>query len=284
MVTQEEYVELRRLLIADLSHLATLVITHNKPVVEASIRSASVILRRWLIEDKLAILANAVQATPTVPVLDTSAVFAEITRQSTTEYFLTGGVRFAGTPLLGICSFSSPVPEKGSLLPIDKLEYTMLRLHQFKSQPRMHFKGTNFSCEEIIKYTANKLGGVHIDFNRQGDAKYAKLNEKYAKLDEAASYMKYGGPLSLEEPQPSELYLVLEPKGTEVLSGAHIEIIAAAASLLHVHFDERPIMDVRIKKTIRSQLKKFFLGTHTPALFEEGKQLTSSKQNTSEEG
>jgi hypothetical protein len=282
MITQEEYVELRRLLIADLSHLATLVITHNRPVVEASIRSASVILRRWLIEDKLAILANAVQATPTVPVLDTSAVFAEIARQPTTEYFLTGGVYFAGTPRQGICSFSSPAPEEGWLLPIDKLDYTMLRLHQFKSQPRMHFKGINFSCEEIIKYTANKLGGVHIDFSRQGDPKYAKLNDKYAKLDEAASYMRYGGPLAPGEPQPSELYLVLEPKGSEVLSGAHIEIIAAAASLLQVHFDGRPIMDGRIKKTIRSQLRKFFMGTHAPVLFEEGKQLTPSKRDSEE--
>lgn len=275
MITQEEYVELKRLLIADLGHLATLVITHNKPVEEASIRSASVILRRWIIEDKLAILANAVKAKPTVPALDTSAVFAEIARQPTTEYFLTGGVSFAGEPRRGFCSFSSPMPETGWLLPVDKLQYTMLSLPQFKSQPRMHFMGTNFSCEEIIKYTANKLGGVHIDFRRQE-------NDKFAKLYEAASYMKFGGPLAPGRPQPSQLYFVLEPKGTEVLSGAHIEITAAAASLLQVHFNGRPIMDVLTRHTVRSQIRKFFMGTPMPAVFEEGAQLTPGKRNYSE--
>jgi hypothetical protein len=74
--------------------------------------------------------------------------FAEIARQPTTEYFLTGGVRFAGKLCLGVCSFSSPIPETGWLLPIDKLRDTMLSLHQFKTQPRMHFKGTDFSCEK----------------------------------------------------------------------------------------------------------------------------------------
>jgi hypothetical protein len=131
--------------------------------------------------------------------------------------------------------------------------------------------------------TANKLGGVHIDFRRQGDQKYAKLNEKYAKLDEAASYMRFGGPLAPGQPQPSELYFVLEPKGVEVLSGAHIEIIAAAASLLQVHFDGRPVMDVRIQKSVRAQLRKFFMGTRVPALFDGGKQLTPGKRNITEE-
>jgi hypothetical protein len=151
---------------------------------------------------------------------------------------------------LGVSSFSGPPPESGWLLPIDKLADAMLPLHQFKSQPRMHFKGTNFSCEEIIKYTANKLGGVHIDFRRK---------------------------------ELSELYLVLEPRGSEILSGAHREVIAAAASLIQVHLNGQPVMDVRIKKSFWSRFRRLFLGTRIPALFDQGKQLKPGKRDITKE-
>lgn len=278
-MTNQEYIEMRRLFLDDLRHLGALIITHNKPIEEASIRSASVILRRWLIEDKLAILAKTVQAEPTFPCIDTSPVFEEIPRQPSTEYFLTGGVRFdQGKLCLGVSSFSSPPPESGSLLPIDRLEQKMLALHQFKSQPRMHFMGTNFSCEEIIKYTANKLGGVHIDFSRQGNERYAKLDAKYAEMDEAAAYMKFGGPIEPGQPHPSKLYMPLERTGSEILSGAHIEIIAAAASLIQVHFDDRPVMEVTVKKSWRSRVKRLFGRSRITTIFEDGKPLRGARQ------
>ncbi|HEV7880184.1 hypothetical protein [Bradyrhizobium sp.] len=280
MLTNDEYIEMRRLFLDDLRHMGTLIITHNKPVEEASIRSASVILRRWLIEDKLAILAKTVQAEATFPCVDTSPVFEEIPRQPSTEYFLTGGVRFdQGKLCLGVSSFSSPPPESGSLLPIDRLEQKMLTLHQFKSQPRMYFLGTNFSCEEIIKYTANKLGGVHIDFSRQGNEKYAQLNEKYAKLDEAAAYMKFGGPLPQGQLHPSKLYIPLERTGSEILSGAHIEIIAAAASLIQVHFDGKPVMQISVKKSWWSRVRPLFGPARVTNIFEDGKQLQQKRHH-----
>jgi len=142
----------------------------------------------------------------------------------------------------------------------------MMSLHDFKRQPRIHFQGFSFSCEEIIKYTANKLGGVHIDFRRDGD-------ERLAKLDQAAAYMKFGGPLSDDEPQPSELYFVLEPKGSQVLSGVHIEIIAAAASLIQVQFDGQPVVQVTRTKTIWSTLKGRLTSKPLPDLLDQGKKL-----------
>ena len=85
--------------------------------------------------------------------------------------------------------------------------------------------------------------------------------------------MKFGGPLPAEEPQPSELYFVLEPTGSEILSGVHIEIVAAAASLIQVEFDGLPVMNITVKKSYWSRMKKFFFPSRLPPLYEQGKQL-----------
>jgi hypothetical protein len=34
----------------------------------------------------------------------------------------------------------------------------------FLKQKRMYFDGHFYTCEDIIKYVANKLGGAHLDF------------------------------------------------------------------------------------------------------------------------
>ena len=121
------------------------------------------------------------------------------------------------------------------------------RLGDFLRQRRLFFEGSYFTCEDIIKYTANKLGGAHYDLNRSGH---------WAKLDEAASYMKFGGPQPWDHQPPSHIYLCLEPESAEVLSGLHIEVIAAATSLIHVHLSDVPVMQLQRRKSWRAWLRE----------------------------
>jgi len=76
-------------------------------------------------------------------------------------------------------------------------------------------------------------------------------------MDRAASYMKFGGPNPIGYPPPTHLYLVLEPEGAEVLSGMHIELIAAATSLIQVRLDGSPVLELKSKKTLRSRVEEF---------------------------
>ncbi len=69
--------------------------------------------------------------------------------------------------------------------------------------------------------------------------------------------MKYGGPRPSPDWDPdSEIYMVLEPSSNEVLSGLHIEIIAAAASFIHIKFDGSPIMKLTTKTSLRTRLPR----------------------------
>jgi len=58
----------------DLRTLVKLVITFRKPLTEADIRLASVILRKWLIDGMLGRLCHSIEARPTFSVLDNAAV------------------------------------------------------------------------------------------------------------------------------------------------------------------------------------------------------------------
>jgi len=70
--------------------------------------------------------------------------------------------------------------------------------------------------------------------------------------------MTYGGPPVPEGAQPpSAVYLILEPKSTEVLSGLHIEIIAAATSLIQIRFDGEPFFPLEVRRTVRSSAKQW---------------------------
>ena len=104
------------------------------------------------------------------------------------------------------------------------MKQTLVGFGAFKNQKRLYFEGDYFSCEEIITFTANKLGGVHLD---------AKRNSRQEKLERAARFMTFGGPLVEADLRAgTELHLMVEPTSKEVFSGLHVEIIAAGASFL----------------------------------------------------
>jgi hypothetical protein len=63
---------------------------------------------------------------------------------------------------------------------------------------------------------------------------------------------------------PSELYLALESKGSEILSGLHIEIIAAAASFVHLHLDGEPVVLWNESKSLWQRMRDLFKPKRKP--------------------
>jgi hypothetical protein len=245
--TGKEVREVYRQLQSDLAALFKLVHAHRKPISEGDIRLASVVLRKWLIDGLLGGLCNTARVEATVPVLDNSVPLAALLREPSINYFLTGGVRFNGVPIRGIYNSALP-PEGRPLLPVEVMPDKELKASAFLAQQRLFFEGTFYSCEDIIKFTAHKLGGAHFD---------TKRNPSLEKLDRASQYMKYGGPQPSPDWEPdSEIYMVLEPNSNEVLSGSHIEIIAAAASFIQIKLDGKPIMKLTRKTSFRARLRR----------------------------
>ncbi|MGO4386745.1 hypothetical protein AB4Y85_04355 [Microvirga sp. 2YAF29] len=237
--------ECLKLLESDLHTLSRLVITHRTPVTEGDIRAASAILRRWSNEGLIGQLCNELGVTPSFPVLDNQAIIDALPEEPSVTFFLTGGVNFNGTPIMAIYHSAKSVGN-GPILLVDTMITRLMNTGKFLRQKRVLFEGGYFTCEDIITFTANKLGGVHLDFDR---------NPRQAQMERAAEYMTFGGPPSkIATEPPGEIYLVVEPDSTEILSGFHVEIIAAAASLLSIHFDGKPLVDFTIRRSLWHRL------------------------------
>jgi hypothetical protein len=238
-----------RLLISDLETLFKQTFTHKSPVLDGDIRAASVILRKWVCEELITKLCKELGVVPSVPILDNQKVIEAISKQASVTYFLTGGVRFAGRPVMGIYN-STALAMSAPLLPINQMPQKMVKFGKFARQKRVFFEGNYFTCKDIILFTANKLGGVHLDFTR---------TNRQEVMERAANYMTFGGPLNkIDRKPPGELYFQLEPEGREVLSGFHIEIVAAAASLVSLHIDGKPLIKLETNRGVISRLLEPF--------------------------
>jgi len=249
---RDELREYHRMLKSDLDTLFRLVFTYRKPVSEGDIRLASVILRKWLVEGQLGQFCNAARAKATFWALDNEQVCKALPATPQINYFLTAGVRMNGIPVKAIYNATVPPPPV-PLVPVDTIHVRSFTLHEFLRQKRLYFEGTFFSCEDIIKFTANKLGGAHLDFNRV----------KEAQLNRAASFMMYGGPANPQDViRQIEIYMVLEPKSTEILSGVHLEIIAAATSLIQVRVDGRPVVKLRTTRSLVTRVREWLWPTN----------------------
>jgi hypothetical protein len=244
---EEEVREVYRQLESDLTTLFKLVFTFRKPVSEGDIRIASVILRKWLIDGLLGRLCNATGIEATIPALDNSVALAALANHPAIDYFLTAGIRFNGVPVSGIYNSGDPFQGKPQI-PVDRMLDREMKVSEFLAQKRLYFEGALFSCADIIKFTANKLGGAHFDTRRE---------PHHEQLDRASQYMKYGGPHPSPEWDPgSQIYMVLEPDSKEVLSGLHIEIVAAATSFIQIRFGGNPIMKLTTKTSLRTRLRR----------------------------
>lgn len=244
--SEEEILILKATLESDLSTLFRLTFVKG-PATDGDIRMASVILRKWLVEGLLGRLCNALGLVPTFPVYDNAPAIAAIAADPSINYYLTGGVRFIGQPVFGIYHSTASIPSASShaFYPVGP---TLMTASKMLKQRRLFYAGQWFSCKDAIAYTANKLGGAHLDFRRD------------APIEAAANFMTFGGPLGrIGREPPGELYLTVEPNGREILTGFHIEVIAAAASFSQIHMNGEALIDIAklLRPTIRARLRSW---------------------------
>lgn len=233
------------LLEGDLHTLFKLIVTHRRPVTESDIRAASGILRRWLLEGTIGKLANKLDVRATFPLNDNSAVFEAIPHAADIRYYLTAGVSLNGHPYMHVYDSKLPADAPRSL-PIGNMPIKMVSVSKLLTQPRLFFADDSFTCEEIIRFTANRLGGVHLDFRRK---------DRETMLETAGQYMTFGGPLNrVEIGTPGKLHLDVEPQSREALSALHLVVVSAASSLLQVHFDGQPLLKFERKRSIASRV------------------------------
>ena len=203
-------------------------------------RLASVILRKWLIDGLLGQLTNVARCTATFSVVDNSPVCAEIIGKADIQYYFTGDVHFNNQPCNGL--YYSTVRSQGkSRLNLAGLKRKEVKVGEFLHQKRVYFRGTFLTCEQIIKFIANKLGGAHLNFDRQG---------QFSKMEEAAAYLTIGGPDRDISDFPSEVYIRLEPKSSEIFTPFHFEVIAAACSFIQIRFDGEPLLQITKTRSV----------------------------------
>jgi hypothetical protein len=242
--TDGELAEHSRMLESDLDSLFKLVFTYRKPLAEGDIRLASVILRKWLTDGLLGHYCHVGGVSPTLEALDTIEICDAVAAHPHVNYFLAAGIMANGRPIESI--YNATIPYPGKPLISIKMKRREFQLQDFLRQKRMYFEGDFYTCEDIIKYVANKLGGAHLDFSR----------EKFQGIERAAAYMTYGGRLPDPANPPSPMYIILEPESKEILSGAHVEIIAAAASLVNLRLNGKPILVLTKHPSLRTRLRR----------------------------
>lgn len=155
--TKKEFDEHHRMLNSDLHSLFKLVFAYRKPLAEGDVRLASVILRKWLVGGLLGHFCKVAGVKPAFLALDTEEVCNALVGHPNINYFLTGGIRADGVPVQGIYHANVP-SKKRPLIPVDAIKTKEFSLREFLGQKRLYFEGTFFSTEDIIKFTANKLG------------------------------------------------------------------------------------------------------------------------------
>jgi hypothetical protein len=233
--------ELAKQLSEDLNALNKFLVS-DKPLPPSHVRiTASPILRKWFIEGWINKLAKQAQVEYTFKSLDTDQIVSSIESIPDIQFFLTGGIMMDGLPIRGYYVSDVPPPSDGTqLIPIDKMKYRLLKPSHLLKSKRIYFKGHWFNFEDIIKFCANKYGGVHFDLNR---------SKKWEKdIEVASQYFIAGNPNGLTKRQIIEPYtkknqilLVLPKEKGNIWNCLDIELLAAAQALLNIHVNGNPV-------------------------------------------
>jgi hypothetical protein len=231
--SMNELERLKRLLEADLQSLIELTFTLG-PTRERHIRQASVIIRRWLLDNDLNKLSQLLGATATFPVVDDRHLFEAAKNDPDIDYYLSAGVKFNGQPVMQLYASRAPNPPDWVRL-WPSMQVADLRLGKAISRPALYFEGETFNLGEVVKFACNKLGGAHHDDKRTA---------REEKLERAANHLTIGPPAdTAPQDQVGETHLPLEEIGADVLSGIAVSVMVAATMLVNIRFDGIPVLD-----------------------------------------
>ena len=227
----------------DLDGLIKLLIT-KEPLPPSHVRIiASSILRKWLVNGLINKLSALNHAKFSFLSSDTSEIVEAVKDNSAITFYMAAGVNLNGVPIHSIYASDSPPPAAGGPeIPV-KTQIKNLSPADLLRLKRIYFKGRWFSFDEIIRFIANKIGGVHFDTKR--DAEWQTV------LEEASNYFVAGNPDGLDRMQIIDPYsdkhqmlLVLPKEKGYIRSCLDIELLAAAQAFTHIHIDGEKIINI----------------------------------------
>lgn len=175
----------------DLTWLST---KWNQDIDDVSLRIASPILRRLLIENVLQRAARMLkkQIQIMAPLVCRPETFRNL---RDIEFYTCGGAKHKGVIVRPLLRWSSNKPlsqqevTKFHEAMKDRVGKSPVKISVFLKQPSLVIKGVVVNRKEVIKYVANKLGGVHYDNQRKIDP----LERKYALMDTVRDKLKVAG-------------------------------------------------------------------------------------------
>ena len=124
---------------------------------------AAPIIRKWLFENHLNLLAKSIACELTLPSYDSAPIFNQIDKNIC--FFITGGVFLGGEFLRSIYLTSSQSNDEPLLTRLET-KSVLFKPSKLLKQNRIFYKNEIFNVEQIIKFYCNKDGGVHLDFKR----------------------------------------------------------------------------------------------------------------------
>lgn len=204
---------------------------------------ASAIVRKWLVDNQLGPLGRETRCAFTLPVLDTDAVAAAIGAGASVRFFMAGGALMDGVPIKGF--YVSDEPFHGTPpIPINSLEYVDVRPSKFLSARRVFHDGNWFTTEQIIRFMANKYGGVHFDLTRS--------HPWQEELERASEFFTVGNPENLNERKLIEttspkhnIRLVLPKEVGHLWTCLDIELLAIAQSLGNIKCNGTRLIEMK---------------------------------------
>lgn len=209
-------------------------LSSDGPLPLSNIRvTASVVCRKWLIERNLARLFHELRAHPTLLALDTSEHVSVINKNGRFNFYTSGGVSIDGRPLNSIYAHRDQRPPHiNSLLAVPKLKH--YTVSKFLSRKCTYIEGVWITSEDVIRYVANKEGGVHFDTKRD------KFVER--SIDRAKEALWIGSDVPDPWPDQLEVFLQVRKPTGAAWNCTHIEMLSVAQGLLNLHCNGSPVV------------------------------------------
>jgi hypothetical protein len=216
----------------DLATLADLLVSAGPLPIRHVRAVAPAIVRKWLIDGNLNLLARELGVSFELPTYDTSDVFRQLPTTKHINFFMAGGVLIGGVPIRWIYASSQPYTGNPDIPP--EAPSVLLSPGKYLNSKRVFFEGQSFTTEQIVLFVANKCGGVHLDPSRD--------KPWHEPLERAAGYMTFGNPHGEKTPRLVELgeaggpcMIIVPNERGNIWSCLEIELLCAAQSLLNVY-------------------------------------------------
>ncbi|MEE4118756.1 MAG: hypothetical protein V2I65_07060 [Paracoccaceae bacterium] len=189
--------------------------------------TASAITRKWLIEKRLGHVGKDLAAAAKLRALDSANHVSCIEKDGRFIFYCSGGAALDGRPLNSFYHHISGANDDGSArLPIPKLKnYT---LSKFLARRCAYFRGYWITTEDVIRYVANKTGGVHYDTRRD------KHREQV--IDAARKHFLLGNSPDLQPEDHSGPFVYNPYLPSGLWDFSQIEMLAVAQTLCNVRF------------------------------------------------